>query len=255
MMIKLNNVTVRYKKGEVDAIKNLTLSFEKGEFVCVLGKSGAGKSTFIRCINGLQIPTSGEVIINNVSLLYLKEDKLRIIRSKIGMIFQHNYLIPRLTVIQNVLTGTFGKRKAWKNLLGIFTKEEKEASINALRAVELEEFTNRRVEKLSGGQMQRVGIARTLVQRPYILLGDEPVSNLDANTSFKIFKLIKQIHEEENLVTIINVHDVFLAKRFATRILALNNGELVFDGDPNKLTNEVMKQIYGSEYEGGYMNS
>ncbi|ERJ12720.1 phosphonate ABC transporter ATP-binding protein [Haloplasma contractile] len=248
-MIKLKNVSVRYKKGEVHAINNLSLSFEKGEFVCVLGKSGAGKSTFIRCINGIQKPTTGEVVINNTSLLNLKEKELRVVRSNIGMIFQQNYLIPRLTVFQNVITGTFGKRKAWKNLLGVFTDEEKERSNRALRAVELENLTERRVEQLSGGQIQRVGIARALVQKPYVILGDEPVASLDISTSIKIFKLLEKIHKEKQIVTIINVHDVQLAKRFATRIVALKNGEVIFDGAPGELTRDVMNQIYDSEWD------
>ncbi|MDQ0252629.1 phosphonate transport system ATP-binding protein [Evansella vedderi] len=248
-MIVLEDVSVRYKKAEDEAIKSLSTSFRKGEFICVLGKSGAGKSTFIRCVNGLQQPSSGEVVVNDVSLTTLKEEELRKIRRNIGMIFQHYYLIPRLTVMQNVLTGTFGKRKPWKNLMGIFSSEEKEKAIAALKAVELEQFADRRVEALSGGQKQRVGIARALVQDPYIFLGDEPVASLDPSTAIKIFKLLKQIHEEKELVTIINVHDVQLAKRFATRIIALKNGELIFDGAPELLTEEVMTEIYGEGYE------
>jgi phosphonate transport system ATP-binding protein len=248
-MILIDNVSVRYKKVNEDSIKNLSITFQKGEFVCILGKSGAGKSTFIRCVNGLQHPTSGEVIVKNIPLTRLREAELRKIRCNIGMIFQHYSLIPRLTVIQNVLTGTFGKRSAWKNLLGLFSKDEKAAAFEALKAVELESFADRRVEELSGGQKQRVGIARALVQDPSIFLGDEPVSSLDPSTAIKIFKLLKKIHDEKELVTIINVHDVQLAKRFATRILALRNGELIFDGAPSLLSSEVMKQIYGEDYE------
>lgn len=248
-MIKLDNVSVKYKKAEDEAVKKLSTSFQKGEFVCVLGKSGAGKSTFIRCLNGLQRPTTGEVIIQDISLSKLKENDLRLIRSNIGMIFQHYYLIPRLTVMQNVFTGMFGKRNPLKNLFGIFTAEEKQAAYEALKAVELEAFVERRVEELSGGQKQRVGIARALVQDPYIFLGDEPVASLDPSTAIKIFKLLKQIHEEKQLVTIINVHDVQLAKRFATRIIAFRSGELIFDGVPHLLTPEVMREIYGEGYE------
>ncbi|MFA9556561.1 phosphonate ABC transporter ATP-binding protein [Evansella sp. AB-rgal1] len=248
-MIVLEDVSVQYKGVDEDAIKRVSITITEGEFVCVLGKSGAGKSTFLRSLNGLQSLSSGEIIVNNIALSNLKERELRLIRCNIGMIFQHFHLIPRLTVLQNALTGTFGKRKPWKNLIGLFSAEEKQVAMNALRAVELEDFWNRRVEELSGGQKQRVGIARTLVQNPKIFLGDEPVSSLDPSTAIKIFKLLKQIHEEKKLVTIINVHDVQLAKRFATRILGLKNGELVFDGTSDEMSEDVMKQIYGSEYE------
>lgn len=248
-MIVLDNVSVRYKKAEDEAVKGLDLTFEKGEFVCVLGKSGAGKSTFIRCINGLQQPTSGEVEVNGVQLTTLGDRDLRSIRSNIGMIFQHYYLIPRMSVMQNVLTGTFGRRQPWKNLLGIFSAEEKEVAMKALKAVELEAFADRRVEALSGGQKQRVGIARALVQDPFIFLGDEPVASLDPSTAIKIFRLLREIHEEKELVTIINVHDVQLAKRFASRIIGLRNGELVFDGKPEMMTEAVMTEIYGEGYE------
>ena len=197
----------------------------------------------------MQLPSSGEVIVNEILLTKLKESELRYVRRDIGMIFQHYHLIPRMTVLQNVLTGTFGKRKAWKNLLGIFSHDEKETAFAALRAVELEQFSTRRVEALSGGQKQRVGIARVLVQEPQILLGDEPVASLDPRTSIKIFKLLKEIHEDKQLLTIINVHDVQLAKRFATRIIAFLEGELIFDGSPTDLTDNKMKQIYGENYE------
>ncbi|WP_096199608.1 phosphonate ABC transporter ATP-binding protein [Bacillus sp. FJAT-45350] len=248
-MIRLQDVSVRYKGSKEDALKKLSLSFEKGEFVCVLGKSGAGKSTFIRCINGLQRPISGDVVIDKTSLSSLKEGNLRNVRQNIGMIFQHYHLIPRLSVLHNTLTGTFGKRPPWKNFLGIFTSGEKEKAYEALRAVELEDYHQRRVEALSGGQKQRVGIARALTQEPQIFLGDEPVASLDPSTASKIFQLLKKIHEERELVTIINVHDVQLAKRYATRVIAFKNGTLVFDGKPSELSDEVLDDIY-TGYEG-----
>jgi phosphonate transport system ATP-binding protein len=160
------------------------------------------------------------------------------------MIFQQFNLIPRLSVYQNTLTGMFGYRSKWRNMLGLFSDEEKVLVNRAIKEVELEDHINKRVEQLSGGQKQRVGIARALVQKPKVFLGDEPVASLDPGISEKIFLLLKKVHEENKLLSIINVHDVALAKKYATRIIALKNGELVFDGAPQDLTDEKIMDLY-----------
>ena len=245
-MLKMENVTVRYPGTETDALSDLTLTLDSGEFICVLGKSGAGKSTFIRCINGLQLPSAGEVILGNRRVTGANEEELRKIRREVGMIFQHFNLIPRMSVRQNVLTGMFGYRPSFKNLLGLFTDEEKERANRVIHNVGLEEMASRRVENLSGGQKQRVGIARALVQQPSVILGDEPVASLDPGTADYVFRLLLEMHEQMNLLTVINVHDVELAKRYATRILALKDGKLIFDGDPLDFDGTMYEETYGS---------
>ncbi|WP_088105260.1 phosphonate ABC transporter ATP-binding protein [Halalkalibacter urbisdiaboli] len=244
-MLTVSNLVVQYPKSKESAINHLSLSINKGEFVCVLGKSGAGKSTFIRSLNGLQRPTSGSIRWEGIELTSLREAKLRQLRSEIVMIFQHFNLIPRMSVFQNTLTGSFGKRAPYKNIFGLFSAEEKEKAYNVLKQVELSAHAHKRVEALSGGQKQRVGIARALMQEPRMLLGDEPVASLDPSTSRKIFELLKKIHIERELVTIVNVHDVQLAKEFATRIIAFRDGHLVFDDSPKQLTDEMFTNIYG----------
>ncbi|PYZ93470.1 phosphonate ABC transporter ATP-binding protein [Salipaludibacillus keqinensis] len=246
-MLSLDNVTVTYDKETEPALSNLTLTIKEGEFVCVLGRSGAGKSTFIRTINGLQTLTRGAVHVSGKEVCQLSEKETRNLRTGMGMIFQHFYLIPRLSVKQNVLTGRFGKKKAYQNLLGLFSEEEIKQADYYLQEVGLASFANRRVEHLSGGQKQRVGIARAMMQEPYLLLGDEPVASLDPSTSDSIFRLIRTLHEQRNLTTIINVHDVDLAKKYASRILALKKGELIFDGHPSELTDKVYGLIYEEE--------
>lgn len=243
--ITLNNITVSFPNTK--AVDDVSLTFTQGEFICILGKSGAGKSTLIRCINGLQRPTSGEVTINDVQIHSLSEDKLRFVRKHIGMIFQHFHLLPRLSVLTNVLTGAFGRRPAWKNLLGLFQQEEIKAAKEAIQSVELTPQTNNRVDQLSGGQKQRVGIARALLQQPKIFLGDEPVASLDPSTSNVIFTLLKQIHDRKQLITVINVHDVTLAKQYATRIIGLREGKVVFDGKPEQFTEQTFETIYGKQ--------
>ncbi|MGI2328245.1 phosphonate ABC transporter ATP-binding protein [Planococcus sp. YIM B11945] len=260
-MIEIKNLSVLYAGNTAESLSNVNVTFNKGDFVCVLGKSGAGKSTFIRCINGLQIPTSGEVCIDGKVCLdpayvsMAKEEQLRKVRREMGMIFQHFNLIPRLSVLQNVLTGTFGYRSSFKNLVGWFTKEELELANRVIAEVGLAEMADRRVENLSGGQKQRVGIARALVQQPRVLLGDEPVASLDPGTSNRIFSLLKEMHERLGLLTIINVHDIDLAKRYATRIVALRDGELIFDGPPEEFTEEEYYATYGSKSENSFFGA
>jgi phosphonate transport system ATP-binding protein len=242
--IKVENLAISYGKNEAYALHNINFEANNGEFICILGKSGSGKSTFIRCLNGLLKPTKGAVCYNGKNLLWLKEEELRKVRREMGMIFQEFHLIPRLSVFQNVLTGMFGYRNKWRNLLGIFSESEKKRAYEAIKLVELNKFESKRVEQLSGGQKQRVGVARALVQNPKVLLGDEPVASLDPGISVKIFELIKDIHEDQQLLTIINVHDVALAKRYATRIIALKEGQKIFDDKPEKLTDDVIQQLY-----------
>lgn len=245
-MIEIRNVSVRYPGMKENALNAINLTLHSGDFICVLGKSGAGKSTFIRCLNGLQTPSSGEIIWDGLSLSTLNEEQIRKVRREMGMIFQHFNLVPRLTVIQNVLTGMFGYRSNFKNLLGWFTPEEIAQAKQVIHEVGLTDFIHRRVEHLSGGQKQRVGISRALLQNPRVLLGDEPVASLDPGTSDRIFSLLKDMHHRHNLQTIINVHDVQLAKRYATRIIALKDGKVVFDGKPDLFTDTIYYNTYDS---------
>jgi phosphonate transport system ATP-binding protein len=243
-MIKFEDVSVKYPGADDAALKNLNITFNRGEFVCVLGKSGAGKSTFIRCINGLQPVSDGKVSWNDKPLSKMSANESLELRRQTGMIFQHFNLIPRMSVVQNVLTGLFGYKKTYENLLGIFNANERLAAMEAISRVELAVEPTRRVERLSGGQKQRVAIARALIQNPQIFLGDEPVASLDPGTADRIFQLLKDTHSERNLLTIINVHDVVLAKKFGTRIIALKDGELVFDGPPDRFGEEEYSLIY-----------
>ncbi|WP_456274621.1 phosphonate ABC transporter ATP-binding protein [Bacillus sp. AK031] len=246
-MLSLKNMTVQYKGSAQPALASVNLEFNKGDFVCVLGKSGAGKSTLIRTINGLQPLTQGEVHWRGQLLSKQTEEEARKARREMGMIFQHFNLVPRLSVMQNVLTGMFGYRSSFKNMIGWFSPDEVRKAQDLIEEVGLAEFENRRVEHLSGGQKQRVGIARALLQNPKVLLGDEPVASLDPGTSNHIFTLIKKMHDQHELLTIINVHDVSLAKRYADRIVALKDGAVIFDGRARDFTEKEYQETYGSE--------
>lgn len=244
-MIELKDVSVQYTKSGEPALKKLNLSLERGEFVSVLGPSGAGKSTMIRTINALQPVTGGEVLIDGKSLSGFSKREQREWRSRAGMIFQHFHLIPRLTVKQNVLSGLFGKKAPWANLGGVFSKDEKKQAAVVIEQVGLKGMEDRRIEQLSGGQKQRVGVARALIQDPDVFLGDEPVASLDPGTSRSIFSLIEEVHKRNNLVTMINVHDIELARIYSDRIIGLSEGEVVFDGTPNRLDDSIIERIYG----------
>ncbi|MGM0847048.1 MAG: phosphonate ABC transporter ATP-binding protein [Bacillota bacterium] len=246
-MLSIKDITVQYRGSKDPALSSVNLTFNQGDFVCVLGKSGAGKSTFIRTINGLQPVSEGDVLWNGQPLSANNEEEARKVRREMGMIFQHFNLVPRLSVLQNVLTGMFGYRPTFKNLVGWFTKEEVQRAKAVISEMGLSDFEDRRVEHLSGGQKQRVGIARALVQNPKVLLGDEPVASLDPGTADHIFTLIKQMHNQHNLLTIINVHDVSLAKKYADRIIALKDGVVIFDGSAAHFTEKEYMETYGAQ--------
>ncbi len=243
-LLSIHNGSVRYKNANSPALNGVSLTFHRGEFVCVLGKTGAGKSTLIRTLNGLQPLTEGDISYNGTSFRQLDKEGLRMNRRSMGMIFQHHQLIPRLTVLQNVYTGLFGYRSTFRNLVGHFSEDEKKLARDAIQQVELLSHVHHRVDQLSGGQRQRVGIARALIQTPDVFLGDEPVASLDPGTANRIFHLIHRLHSDRQLLTIINVHDVKLAKRYASRIVALKDGKVVFDDYPEALTEELEEMLY-----------
>ncbi|SDH01471.1 phosphonate transport system ATP-binding protein [Alteribacillus persepolensis] len=245
-MIEFQDVTVYYPKSNEPALSHINLTFQQGEFVCVLGPSGAGKSTMIRTVNALQPVTAGNIFIDGQDLDNWTSLEKRQWRSRTGMIFQHFHLIPRLSVEQNVLTGLFGYKHPMAAFAGVFSQSEKKKARSILQQVGLGEMAERRVEWLSGGQKQRVGVARALMQEPDVFLGDEPVASLDPGTAQSIFALLKDVHVRNDLTTIINVHDVALARSFATRIVGLSHGKVIFDGKPDELTESGLEHIYGT---------
>jgi phosphonate transport system ATP-binding protein len=242
--ISLENISVTYDNHSDPALRHVTLQLKRGEFVAVIGSSGSGKSTLLRCINLLVRPTSGRITWNGMELTKMSEKELRGVRTKIGMIFQQFQLVPRLNVITNVLLGTLGSRSSWKNWLGYFSNEERKLALQLLEQVGLEQFSRKRVENLSGGQQQRVAIARLMMQNPRILLADEPVSSLDPVIARSIMEILHKIHKRNGLITVINLHEILLAKQYATRIIGLSHGKVVFDGSPEDVTPEVQHLIY-----------
>ena len=245
-MLELKKLGKRYRTGD-RALKEVDLTVPAGQVLALIGPSGAGKSTLIRCINRLVEPTSGDVLLEGESLTHLRSSGLRRVRRRIGMIFQEYALVERLSVMENVLSGRLGYVGFWASYFRRFPQSDIDTAFSLLDRVGLEPMADKRADELSGGQRQRVGIARALIQKPELLLVDEPTASLDPKTSRQIMRLITELCTERKLAAIINIHDVALAQMFAQRIVGLQSGSIVYDGDPEGLTSDVLTQIYGEE--------
>lgn len=242
-MIVFDHVSKTYDNG-VKGLIDVNLTINNGDFVSVIGLSGAGKSTLLRSINRLNDITEGEITIDGESLTKANKKQLRLIRRRIGMVSQQFNLVKRSTVQKNVLSGRLGYYSSLKSILGLFSKEDYELCNQVLEKVGLLDKLHERCDNLSGGQQQRVSIARTLAQQAHIILADEPVASLDPVTSQEILEELKNINETMGKTVIMNIHSVELAKQFSNRIIALQDGRVVFDGEPKLLTNEVLTMIY-----------
>lgn len=245
-MLKLKKLVKTYRTGD-QALKAIDLDVPAGQVLALIGPSGAGKSTLIRCINRLVEPTSGEVWLDDVELTHIGSGALRRARRAMGMIFQEYALIERLTVMENVLSGRLGYVGFWRSYFRKYPQSDVDEAFRLLGRVGLDHMVDKRADELSGGQRQRVGICRALAQNPELLLVDEPTASLDPKTSRQIMRLICELCKERNLSAIINIHDVMLAQMFAERIVGLKLGAIVYDGPPDRLTAEVLTEIYGEE--------
>jgi phosphonate transport system ATP-binding protein len=244
--LQIRNLNKSYIPGK-PVLRDISLDVAGSGLTAVIGPSGTGKSTLIRCINRLVDPTSGEILFEGADLAKLSGAPLRAARRRIGMVFQEYNLVERLTVMENVLSGRLGYVSAWTAWRRKFSDADIQKAFALLQRVGLSDFANRRADELSGGQRQRVGIARAVMQAPGLLLADEPTSSLDPKTSVEIMEIMRDLAAENNVPVIINIHQVELAKRFAQRIVGMSGGGIVYDGAPNGLTQEVLQTIYGGE--------
>ena len=245
-MLTIRNLSKSYVPGK-PVLKNISVEIAPRGITAIIGPSGTGKSTLIRCINLLVEPTASEILFEGQDIAHLRGPALRAVRRKMGMVFQEYNLVERLTVMENLLTGRLGYTSAWDAFRRKFEQSDIDHAFRLLEHVGLASFANTRADALSGGQRQRVGIARALMQRPALLLADEPTSSLDPKTSVEIMQLMCGLAEERQIPVMINMHDVDLAKRFATRILGMSGGSIVYDGPPDGLTDDQLKAIYGGE--------
>ena len=245
--LRIRNLKKKFK--DTVAINGVNLEIEEGKITGIIGRSGSGKSTLLRMINRLIEPTEGTIEFNDIIITDIKGKALRKWRSECAMIFQQFNLVDRLDVLTNVLIGSLGRNYSFLNLFGYFSKEEK---INALRNLNRFELTEKSLQKsgtLSGGQQQRVAIARALMQKPKILLADEPISSLDPKNSKRVMDDMLKINREDGITIICNLHSLEIAKKYCDRLIGLSEGEVVFDGKPNELTADISKKLYDLDDE------
>ncbi|RLA63172.1 MAG: phosphonate ABC transporter ATP-binding protein [Epsilonproteobacteria bacterium] len=245
-MLKVKKLNKIYPNG-THALKDISFEVKKGEFLIIIGLSGSGKSTLLRCLNRLIDPTSGSIIFEDEEISTLKGAALRKVRSRIGMVFQNFNLIPRFSVLKNTLTGSLSRTGTIASIFGNFSKEEEKKARSFLKTVGLNGKERSRADNLSGGQQQRLSMARALMQNPELLLADEPVASLDPATSHTVMDYLKKINQEFGVTIICNLHFLSLVKEYGTRVLALKDGEIVYEGPPEGIDEQWFRTIYGED--------
>ncbi len=246
IMLNVEHLCKVYPNG-VQALDDVSFSISEGEFLVIVGLSGSGKSTLLRCINRLVEPTSGRIEWYGADILSFQAAELGLIRRQIGMIFQQFNLVKRSSVMTNVLAGRLGYVPPWVSLLGLWPKVERARALRALERLGLADKARSRADALSGGQQQRVGIARALMQEPKLILADEPVASLDPVLAHSILGHLEQLNREEHITILCSLHFLDLVHRYASRVIALKDGRLMFDGPAQDIDRARFKEIYGEE--------
>jgi phosphonate transport system ATP-binding protein len=244
-MLKLERLTRKF--GALVAVDNVSFEVPSGQMVGIIGRSGAGKSTLLRMINRLTDATSGRIICDDVDVLALKGRRVREWRAHCAMVFQQFNLVPRLSVMTNVLMGRISYHATLPTLLMMFSARDRELAIRALERLDMVSHGLHRADELSGGQQQRIAIARALVQEPKILLADEPIASLDLRNASIVMDSLRRINKEDGITVICNLHLLQTARDYCDRIIGMRRGAIVFDGVPGQLTQAVARDIYGTD--------
>lgn len=246
--LTIRNLVKTYPSG-VQALRGVDLDVRQGEFIVLVGLSGSGKSTLLRCVNRLVEPTSGSILFEGEDICAARGDALRNIRRRIGMIFQQFNLVRNLSVLDNVLTGRLGYLTVGRSLWLRGRKELVEEAMGNLERVGLDHLSHQTVRNLSGGQQQRVAIARALMQRPHLILADEPVASLDPATADSVMRHLGDLNRNEGMTVVCSLHFLSLARKYGSRVIALKDGRIVFDGLPAEIDDDRFRAIYGDEAE------
>lgn len=245
----------KYYGAATHVLRGVSFDIEQGEFVCIIGLSGSGKSTLLRCINRLIEPTAGQILVPRslvgagsdgavLNVVDLNRSELRLLRRKIGMVFQQFNIAKRLSVIENVLSGGLGYHPAVRSTLRIFSHAAKRQALLNLNRVGLLAHAYKRADELSGGEQQRVAIARTLMQQPAIILADEPVSSLDPKLSRVVLDILKRVCREDGITALVSLHTLELTREYADRIVGLKRGQIFFDGSARELSSALVEDVY-----------
>jgi phosphonate transport system ATP-binding protein len=250
MTVQINGLSKTFRGG-FTALSQVNLSFEAGEMVALIGASGSGKSTLLRHLSGLMAadPGGGEIRVDGRSVQQngVIDRNIRAVRANIGFIFQQFNLVGRLPVLTNVLTGGLSRMPLWRSCFRIFTAEEKALGLEALARVGISDHAYKRASALSGGQQQRAAIARSIVQKARIVLADEPIASLDPESARRVMQTLADVNREDGTTVIVSLHQVDVALRFCPRTVALNKGRVVYDGPSSALTEQMLRELYGTE--------
>ncbi|MCR2807770.1 phosphonate ABC transporter ATP-binding protein [Paenibacillus soyae] len=245
-LLQVEGLKKVYADGTV-GLSGIDFEVKAGEFIAVIGPSGAGKSTLLRCLNQMVEPTGGSIVFQGAQTIGSGRRKLRNIRREMSMIFQGFNLFERVSVLTNVLHGRLGYMSSWRGALGLFLKDDVAEARRLLERVGLREQMHKRADELSGGQQQRVGIARALAQKPKLILADEPIASLDPAASETVMSSLHRFCSEDGIACLCNLHQVDMAKKYASRIIGIHKGQKVFDGTPDELTDEMIRLIYNQK--------
>ena len=250
-MIEVKNLVKAFQVDgkEFKALDDVSFKVNDGEIFGVIGLSGAGKSTLVRCINRLEEPDSGQIIIDGIKILSLSPEELRKERKDIGMIFQSFNLVDRMSVINNVLTAFVPELSPIRSIFGIYPKEYKIKALESLEKVDILDKAYVRADNLSGGQQQRVALARTLAYNPNIILADEPVASLDPINARSVMSYFKRINEEMKITILLNIHHVDLALEYATSVIGIKDGQIIYHGPSKDVNDKILTQIYGDSID------
>ena len=244
-LLSFQNVSKTYN-NVTKALQDVTFSLEEGEFVSIIGPSGAGKSTLLRCVNRLVDASQGAIFFDGQDVTKAGKKELRQFRTKTGMIFQHYNLVDRLSVIENILHGLLGQKSTFSGMAGHYTESEKAEAFQIIQEMGLAEQAYKRCDELSGGQKQRVGIARAIMQKPKLILCDEPIASLDPKSSKVIMDHLKKINQTKKITCLVNLHQVDVAVKYSERIIGVSGGRIVYDGPSSQLTTGMIHEIYQS---------
>ena len=249
--LRIHKLNKHFANGK-HALRDINLEIRQGEMVALIGASGSGKSTLLRHVAGLVVADAGEGSLIEIDGCCVQQGgrvhrDIRKMRSQIGFVFQQFNLVDRLPVMANVLVGRLHRMPLWRSLTRWFNAQERAMAIEALARVGIAECHAQRAYTLSGGQQQRAAIARTLVQGAKVVLADEPIASLDPESSRKVMEILTRINREDGSTVVVSLHQVDMALKYCPRVIALHQGQVVFDGAASALTPALLRELYGMQ--------
>lgn len=252
-ILRIRQLNKHFPNGR-HALRDINVDVARGEMVALIGASGSGKSTLLRHVAGLVAADGDSESLIEIDGRRVQQGgrvhrDIRKVRAQVGFVFQQFNLVARLPVLMNVLVGSLHRTPWWRSWLRAFTAEERALALDALARVGIADCHAQRASTLSGGQQQRAAIARALVQGAKVVLADEPIASLDPESSRRVMEILARIHREDNCTVIVSLHQVEIAMKYCARVIALNQGQVVFDGPAAALTPVLLRELYGADAE------